>query len=81
MLMIDPPPALTMCGMPSFEHRKVPNKSSLMARQNSSSLTSVTGPSTGEEPPALLCRMSSLPKRLMVSAKAASTLARSRTSQ
>src|SRR6185437_1082471 len=67
--------------MPILEHRNVPYRSSLMTRQNSSSDTSVTVPSCGVEPPALLCKISSLPKRLIVSAKAASTLIRSRTSQ
>jgi len=54
MLMIEPPPDLIMAGMPILEHRNVPNKSSLMTRQNSSSGAVVTGPSCSVEPPALL---------------------------
>ncbi len=54
VLITAPPPAAISFGMPYLHTKKVPNKSRLMARQNSSSGASVTISSLGVEPPALL---------------------------
>jgi hypothetical protein len=48
-------------GMPKRQPRKVPNRSSLMTRQNSSIGASTTVLSCGVEPPALLCSTSRRP--------------------
>jgi NAD(P)-dependent dehydrogenase (short-subunit alcohol dehydrogenase family) len=48
-------------GMPWRQPRKVPNKSNLITRQNSSSGASTTVLSCGVEPPALLCSTSKRP--------------------
>src|SRR6202047_789065 len=61
MLITEPPPALISSGMPNRHPRNVPQRSSLIPRQNSSSgaLTAVS--SCAVEPPALLWRTSRRP--------------------
>src|SRR5580704_1517155 len=61
MLITEPPPALISSGMPKRHPRHVPYRSSLIARQNSSSgaLTAVS--SCAVEPPALLWSTSRRP--------------------
>ena len=59
--MTEPPPALTSSGIPNRQPRKVPKRSSFIARQNSSSGASTAVLSCAVEPPALLCSTSSRP--------------------
>src|SRR5437764_506592 len=61
MLMTEPPPDLAIAGMPKRQPRKVPKRSSLIARQNSSSGASTAVLSAAVEPPAVLCRTCSPP--------------------
>src|SRR5688572_6209894 len=80
MLITAPPPERAMAGMPWRQPRKVPKRSSLMTRQNSSSGASTTEPSCGVDPPALLCSTSSRPNRSTVARIASRTLVSSVTS-
>ena len=61
MLMTEPPPARIISGIPYLLHKKVPNTSTRMQRQNSESGASVTGPSFAVDPPTLLCSTLSTP--------------------
>ena len=80
MLMTEPPPDLAIAGMPKRQPRKVPYRSSLMARQNSSSGASTAVLSAAVEPPALLCSTCSPPKWPTVRRIACSRLSGSVTS-
>ena len=71
MLMTEPPPALINSGKPYLQLRKVPKRSSLMARQNSSMGASVTQLSAGVDPPATLEITFSAPNVLTTCAIAA----------
>src|SRR5688572_950317 len=62
MLITAPPPERIRAGMPWRQPRKVPKRSSLMTRQNSSTGASTTVLSCGVEPPALLWSTSRRPK-------------------
>src|SRR5262245_20016258 len=80
MLMTEPPPDRMSAGIPWRQPRKVPKRSSLITRQNSSIGASTTLLSCGVEPPALLCSTSSRPNLSSVARIALCTLDSSVTS-
>src|SRR5262245_15975130 len=80
MLMTEPPPDWISAGIPWRQPRKVPKRSSLITRQNSSIGASTTLLSCGVEPPALLCNTSSRPNLSSALRIALRTLASSVTS-
>src|ERR671914_998510 len=80
ILITEPPPERINAGMPWRQPRKVPKRSSLMTRQNSSTGASTTVLSCGVEPPALLCRTSRRPNWSNVARIAVRTLDSSVTS-